>query len=283
MNALKRPMLAVRKHHCHSPPVVFALLACLLLAGPAMAITLVDLNSTAEISTTGGISEWSVDGTDNLFSQWFWIRIGDTFEQKINTIDADGPLISHTDSDFDPGKESLALRYEGLGLQIDVSLELAGGNPGTGTSDLLEGIVISNTSGQAMDLHFFQYVDFDLGDSPSGDSVEIIPPFGVVQTGGGWVSETADTPSFSRYEVGTFPDTVTKLNDGDADDLDNTAGPLGPGDVTWAFQWDFTLAPNGTYIISKDKHLVIPEPLTLVGLFLGIGSLVGYIRRRPLA
>lgn len=285
MNAKKSPMLAVKKHHCHGPPLALALLGCLLLTSSAMAAsyTLQDLNSTANVATNGGISQWIVDGSNNLFSQWFWIRIGNTYEQRIDTIDADGPLVNHTNSDFDPGLESLQLRYEGLNLQIDVSLELLGGTPGSGTSDLLEGISITNTGDASQVLHFFQYVNFDLGGTAGGDTVVAVPPFAMVQTGDGWVSETADTPRPNRYEVGVFPNTLNKLNDDDADNLNNAAGPVGPGDVTWAFQWDFTLAPGGSYLISKDKHLVVPEPLTIAGLFLGIGSLAGYVRRRSAA
>ncbi len=43
----------------------------------------------------------------------------------------------------------------------------------------------------------------------------------------------------------------TTLNDLDSE---------GPGDVTWAFQWDISLAGNQSFLISRDKLLTVPEP-----------------------
>lgn len=250
-----------------------AVLFCLAAAGAVTAgpYVLEDLNSTAVIDpdSSNGVLSWIVDDTENLAKQWFWVRIGEGAEQSIDSIDADGPLVNHLDNDFDPGKESLQLRYEGAALQIDVSLKLVGGAEGSGISDMAEAISVTNMSDGELVVHFYQYVDLNLGGVAGDDTVEAVPPFGVVQTSGaGWVSETADTPAVSRYEVGLVPVILNKLNDGDADDLANIVGPVG-GDVCWAFQWDFELGPGGSFILSKDKHLVIPEPATVAILLVG--------------
>ena len=44
----------------------------------ATAITLTSGNSSADIntSTSSGMYNWIIDGTDNLFQQWFWYRVG---------------------------------------------------------------------------------------------------------------------------------------------------------------------------------------------------------------
>ena len=263
---------------CVSALLVVVLLVCLATARPALATVyqLEDLNSAAlvDADSSVGMSSWTVDGTENLFQQWFWIRLGDGAEQSIDTIDLDEPLADHQDNDYDPGKESLQLRYEGSGLRIDVSLELTGGTWGSGVSDLLEAISIHNIGDEELDLHLFQYVDFNLGGTSEGDTGEIIVPFGVIQTEGAvYRSETADAPAPNRYEIGLTPVILDQLEDDDADDLNNSVGPI-TGDVSWAFQWDFVLEPGGSFIISKNKHLTVPEPYTLALLLTGVFALL---------
>jgi len=51
--------------------------------------------------------------------------------------------------------------------------------------------------------------------------------------------------------------------------------------VTWAFEWDPTIAAGQTFLINKDKNLSIPEPGTLMLISIGlVGGLV-FQRRRP--
>ena len=158
---------------------------------------------------------------------------------------------------------------------------------GSGVSDIAEVVTITNlTDHPVLGFHFFQYVDFDLADDPDGDTAWIVTGGGATaawQTGGGgWVTETPVT-SPSRYEVGVFADTRDKLTDlVNPDILNNVAGPVGPGDVTWAFQWDFDLGaqgdPNSSWQLSKNKKLVIPEPATLAVLTLAL--LLSLLRKR---
>jgi len=248
-------------------------------AGAQATIILEDLNSQAEIDLTSdaGMFRWTVDGIENLRKQWFWYRIGDTGpELPLNALGT--PLSKTSDGDLDPGDERLISRYAGSGLTVTIDYVLTGGPVGSGVSDIAEMIVLENTGGDDIDLHFFQYVDFELGGTVDDVAVEILNGNTAVQTDvGTWLSETVVTWMPDYCEAGIGGSILAKLTDADADTLSDNAGPLGPGDLSWAFQWDVELEPGDTFIISKDKNLV-PEPAGLV--VLGVGSLVLMLRRR---
>ncbi len=242
-------------------------------------VLLEDLNSTAQfdLDSQDGLVRWTVDGVDHLAKQWFWYRIGDSGPES--SIDTLGPATHKTsDGDWDTGYERLAVRYAGTGLTIALDFVLTGGPAGSGASDLAEVIAIQNTGTQTLDLHFFQYVDFDLNGDPADESVEIRGGNTAVQSdGGSTLSETVVTWMPDHCEAGFYDDTLAGLNNATADDLDDTAGPLHSGNLTWAFQWDITLDEGETYIISKDKNLdAVPEPGCLV--LLGMGSVVLALR-----
>ncbi|MCS7049628.1 MAG: PEP-CTERM sorting domain-containing protein [Verrucomicrobiae bacterium] len=254
----------------------------------AAPITLKDENSVLYVDPAlpSGVYGWEVDGVDNVWEHWFWYRIGSSSESSLASL----PIVAHgtTDTNFDGDDDTLFVRYELAGVvRFNVRLSLDGGSPGSNVSDLAEQIQIRNLSGTAIRLSFFQYTDFDLFANPAGDSalIKLDPvtglPTEVVQWKGSAVlTEVVLTPDATCGEISESPQILAKLTDFDADDLSNTFGPVSLDDVTWALQWDFTLAPGQSVLISKDLRLVIPEPTTagLVGLaLLGVATA---LRRR---
>ena len=243
--------------------------------------TLIDDNSTVQIQdSSSGISSWVVDGTDNLFQQWFWYRIGGAGgESSVDTLGA--PVV-----DDDDGDGILGLTYANGTISVELDFTLGGGQVGSGVADLGEVITINNTTSETLVLHFFQYVDFDLGSDASDDWVQVVNPWVVQQTDGqANISETVVTPDAILHEVGIKPATLNRLLDTLPTTLDGSSGLLGPANVTWAFQWDFTLNPAGeqdsSFVISKNKRIVIPEPATLfVMLAAGLPMLLRNRRRR---
>ena len=241
-------------------------------------VTLTDLNSTVTIDpdSQSGAYNWTVGGVDQLFQQWFWYRLGATGgESSINTISS--ATVNQTTRIAD-------ITYANTLLTVQITYTLTGGTTGSGTSDLAETIRIINNSSTSLDLHFFQYSDFDLNGTIGGDTVQISAAHNTVdQTKGiSTLSETVVGPTPNHWEVGTFPSTRDKLNSGTPTTLDDSVGPLGPTDATWALEWDQTIDPGGAFIISKDKRIA-PIPLPPSALLLGSGlvGLVGFgIRRR---
>jgi len=240
--------------------------------------TISDNATSAKIddSSQAGMFQWKVNGQDQLFQQWFWYRVGSTAESSIDTL----TLVSATKSEPD----ELTLVYSGTGFTMEIEFDITGAGPGSGIGDIAESIRITNTSGAAMDFHFFQYVDFDLNGTAGGDTVEFVTSNFVTQSEGPTtLSETVVTGTPEHHEANFFPLTLDKLNDLLATTLNDDDGPY-TGDVTWAFQWDITLAASGpfsSFLISKDKLIqgVIPAPGAILLGALGLGA-VGWLKRR---
>jgi hypothetical protein len=244
--------------------------------------TLTHQNSTFTVNpdAQAGAFDWVVDGVDQLFQQWFWFRIGPTGgESSINTISA--PVVSAA------GRVG-EITYTGGGIIVDVLYTLTGGTNGSQRSDVAETIQITNTGTSAIDFHFFQYSDFDLNGSGAGQSVRFPNANAVQQFGnGGIMSETVITPVASHHQGATFSTIRDSLNDANPTTLNDTPaigdGTVGPGDMTWAFEWDVTIAAGNAFQISKDKNLTpVPEPSTVAMALAGAPLLLLVRLRRRL-
>ncbi len=279
-----------------SPPrkaclvIGLAAVACLALATPASATTytLADRNSTLLINDVNGwgMFDWYVEGTNQLWYQWFWYRLDPQGpEQRLDTLPLDAAFLTDTNPFDDIREDTLTVRFGTADtFYITIKFSLTGGAIGSYASDVLENINIDNNTGTPLDITFFQYVDFDLSSYAFDDTAAMIDDNTVRQ----WESqpctpmlaEVITSPPPDGHEVSTA-DIETRLNDASPTTLtgQNLSGP--PNDVAWAFQWDFVVAGYGTQQISKDKRLeLVPEPLTMLGVFLGVGGLCGYIRKR---
>jgi len=246
-------------------------------------VTLIDGNSKAEVDTgsQAGMSQWLVEGQNQLAQQWFWYRVGNTAESSIDTIGA--PLINVVNP------RSFSVTYANAQLAIRVEYTLTGGLPGSGISDIGETIRIDNVSSAPISLSFFQYSDFNLLGTPNDSSLQLGKNLlgrynEATQTDGLFsFTETVATPGAMRGEAAFAGVTLAKLNDNVADNLSNAEGPIGPGDLTWAFQWDFTIQPQRSVVISKDKYLSVPEvpePSAMTLALLGFGLAIMSQARR---
>jgi len=243
-------------------------------------VQLYDLNSHVEFETDSGQTVWLVDKVSQLKQQWFYYRLdGMTEELPLSGLG----YFNHkaVDANFNPGDDTLTVIYgQPAGFSITLAYLLNGGLGHSLKSDLVETITFHNLTGQAVHLQFFQYCDFDLGGTSDDDIVAIVNPNTVRQSDALiMVAETVLTPVPVHSEVGVYDSTLLKLNDAGVTTLDGTTGPIGPDDVTWAFQWDITVPVGGTVQISKDKNIT-PEPATLALMALGGLGLVLSRKRR---
>ena len=242
-------------------------------------------NSVAQINvgSSAGIFNWSVDGQNQLAQSWFWYRVGSTPEAPINAI---SPAIINSYVNI-PALNKLDITYGNTNYSVSALFQVAGQTAGSGRSSMGQTITVANLSGSSLDFHLFQYSDFDLGGVTGSQSVQYFlngitgQYYQVVQTfGSRSVTETVNsaTPPIGHVEAGLFNATLVKLNDGVASTLnDNLA--IGPGDATFAYEWDVTLAPGATFQISKILAIV-PEPSIAALLGLGTGIVTLYRRRR---
>ena len=265
-----------------------AVLVAMSMATQASAelITLTSGDSTVEIDpdSSDGAFDWTIQGQSYLAQQWFWLRTttDGLYDDREYSLDEISPA-----SVDQVGPNTVDVVYDDGQLEIEVLYMLVSG-PGLLTADLAEVITITNRTEEEIELDFFQYSDFDLDPIGDDDLINITGGNTVLQTdtdGSTSLSETVVSRNPDLSEVGEHPDTLDKLEDGDIDDLDGTTASAGPGDLAWAFQWkNRVIFPDETFVIAKDKVLVvqqpIPEPGAALMLAVGLTGLAARKRRK---
>jgi hypothetical protein len=270
-------------------------LGVLLLPGKGMAqvYTMSDGGSTATVNVgntgTLGMNSWSVlNNQSQLNQQWFWYSVNGAAQQPINTIST--ATVFNFSNPASPLND-LGVTYSNSTLAVSVEYVLAGNGVGSGSADLTENLNIQNTGASSISLSFYQYSNFNLLQN-NMNSVTISSDangyLGATQTtggpGGNGIAEVIEAPLANNAEAALAGQTLANLNGNSYYTLNGNTS-AGPGDVTWAFQWNVTLDPNATLNIIKDKGLsiqIVPEPTTMAFVALGLGAL-GLARRRQTA
>jgi hypothetical protein len=283
------------KSHFALLGAALAVSGVLLLPGEGMAqnFTLSDGGSAATLNLgdgsggTGniGMNSWTVGGVaqSQLNQQWFWYSIGGSAPLSIDQLG----YLSTTPN----GLNDLTVTYgQNNGLQVNVEYVLNGNGANSGSADMMEYIWIDNFSSQSLNLSFYQYSNFNLlGNNNNTISISGSPGAytGAMQTtggpGGSGIAEVINAPPANYTEVAQVPQTLNELNNPLNSNFNLNDTTTASGDVSWAFQWDATIAPGGELDISKDKGLkvmTVPEPSTLALVALGMGALGLTLRRK---
>ncbi len=262
-------------------------------AAPVYVLSNGNATATFEVGGIGegdlGQTAWSLDGIEHLAQQWFWYRVGDTGPETMITDANNGlTLVSHSELDLGAGfGHILDLEYHDPQGRFEITMGFTLVGAGNSTT-IDEQITIINTSGAPLEFYFFEFLDFDLAGSFTGDVVQFPTNNTVEQADGLFtssevVSTSANPPS--AYEGGEASAILSKLNDAATDNLSNTpalGAVIAPLDAGVAFQWDWVIPTGGAEQISKLKRIeqvIVPSPSAWAG-GLTLLSLGIWLRKR---
>ncbi len=255
-------------------PMIFALIAALAPAALGQ-VTLRDRNFAYVIdpANSGMVDLLYRGDLDSLDQHWWWIR----------GIQGAETALPAPNSISQPDDTHATLAWANLldgALDATLSLELVVTGGGQGhTAKVVHALELVNVSSNDVDVSVFQYVDtlpFSFGDEFAWGGLSGID----IDTGiiGAPPAEFRAVNA-EAFQVAAAPTILELLEDANADNLDNSGLPFGPGDFSGAFQWSRTIPPGGSALLVGSYQWTIPSPAGTSLLALGIWRLFGTRRR----
>lgn len=227
--------------------------------------TLGDIGTTASDQP---LADFSVGGTgnpDHLFQNWWWFRVqGDASETAFNSATSWSYTGNTARLEFSTANFDAVVQYTVTSIR-------------NGLGVLTTTCTVFNTSNDPLTLNLFNYADLDMNQSASDDSADLNGVNIIRVTDGGNSGWRANYEGTDAYQVASFAGLRNILNDPNADDLNNTGLPFGPGDWTGAFQWSFSIGSFSAATASA-TITIIPTPGALA--LAGVGGLLAARRRR---
>ena len=244
-------------------------------------------DTSLQIDLANGVSQWTIDGVNQLNLQSFYYSIGSGPATSIYSIGL--PSAPSITTNLSNTTVALNTTYAGSAISVGTLFSLQSSPVGSGKATLAETFTINNLSATTQIFHFYQYSDFDLGGVSGGQSLQFSSngsgqQYQVVQTDAtgrtltGLVNAvTGGTVAQSEVQAGSFDGTRFGLGSGNPVTLNNTL-TAGPGNVDFAYEWDATLAPGSSITISEIQ--TVPEPSSMALAVSGIFALALRCRRR---
>jgi len=226
--------------------------------------TLIDENAVVKIEdgaggSNAGVMSYTVDGVDHMVQEAWWFSTGGALlpqagpEAPFASLGVDSSVATDEDSDGDDDK--LVINFGPPSpscFDFELTFELAGGAPGSGTANLKETI----TSGgpcKGLFLNYFHYTDFDAGgitintsNRPTGSSVTQGPLGAPLLTTTSYTDFAGNSkiPNVA-LELGLASNLLARLNDANIDTfVDTTVGTgFGLGDAAFVAQFQNSLDP----------------------------------------
>jgi MYXO-CTERM domain-containing protein len=238
-------------------------------------VVLTSGNSSISVNSTA-VGSWDVNGTNQLNQEQFFLRTGSSGGQL--------PLTSLTPSTVTAiGADTAKVTYGSTsGIQLVVTYSLTGGQIGSESSDLTESVKINNDSGSSQTFHLFEYTNFNLDNSTTGQVVTITGGNTATDVGDGFQSQTVVSPKPSEFEASntaTSPDLLAHISSTTTPYTLKNVASAAAGDGEWAFEWDLNIGCGSSAVINIDKSIkaipviVVPEPTPGAIAMLGLGGL----------
>jgi hypothetical protein len=222
-------------------------------------------NVTFDSAVSSGLPSGQVPGVVNLVEQSLYYSLNG------------GPLSAVTNF-------SLSLTKTGIQNPIITAMYTSAGNLSVAAAYTLNGAALSDTitlknlSTSSQTISLFQFSDLILGAAAGAQIVNMISnsptQYGANQTGGG-----ISLQNQVQY-IGTFGATTEMQADGSGSHfgpfiggppytLDNVTVNAS-GNAVFAYEWDVTLAPNTSFIISETSTITVPEPSSMALIVSGM-------------
>jgi len=268
--------------------VIAILVAGSVVQSVAQIYTLSARNTSIQITDSGvnsGVSDWVINGVNQLNQQWFFYSIGAGAVNSIDTISSpSAPVLGGSSR-----SPTFTTTYSDPLISVTPTFTLGSSPVGSSTATLGTAITINNPSAGTLTYHFYQFSDFYLDGVSGNQNVQFtangLGSFNVVQTsltGGtlvGTVSAisggTSDTTEVEAG-VGTL---FGLVNGNPAPMFNNIPLSAGPGNVVFAYEWDATVVSGGSVSISEIQSVPEPFSVTLISSSLVLLAL-SYWRRQ---
>lgn len=265
--------------------LVVALSILPIVRGAAQSYTVPSPNGqiTFDANLSGpssGLSNLQFAGNSQLSQQWFYYSLGSGPVYSIDQIASPTSINNHGGA-----APFLSAVYSNANISVTAKFQVNNFPTLTDTLTILN----PSTSGQTLTFHLYQYSDFNLGGVAGGQNVQFSnngsgANYQVDQTGLSGVSlqGVVSGASAPLGEAQAGLATHFGLGNGNASPtLDNVTLFAGAGDAVYAYEWDETLAPGGSFQISELQTLSsVPEPSSVALLAPGVVALALLYRRR---
>jgi hypothetical protein len=244
-------------------------------------------DTSLQLDLAGGVTQWTMDGVNQLNLQSFYYSVGSGPAASIYTIGL--PSAPTITTNLSKTTVTLNTTYADPTISVGTQFQIQSAPVGTGKATLAQTFTIENLSPTAQILHFYQYSDFDLGGVSGGQNVQFSSngsglQYQVVQTDStgrtltGLITGLAGgTDAQSEVQAGLVDGNRFGLGSGNPVTLNNTL-TAGLGNVDYAYEWDATVAAGSSIIISETEA-VVPEPSSVVLVAFGMLALVLLYRR----
>jgi len=208
----------------------------------------------------GRLLDFGVNGVDHLYEADFFYRTAAmTQEARLTGIGAEAVVTSVLGNGLD------TISVLGSTAEFDFQLDyLLSGSTLTST------LLLTNTTGASLTLSLFSYQDWDV----QGNAIDTLSWDGTLMTqtdvGLGTVLQIS-APGANAGEASAWPTLLGSLSDASPTSLSDGGGlPFGPGDATFALQYD-RVVPSAASTALGQSFTLVPEPDT--ALLLGLGLL----------